>query len=203
MNKNIFSKQVIEVITVAKEYCNLLENIKNSDVDDFLLKVHKIANLLYLKTSILKLPDEVFEVKINRFVTEEMYATMLFSIQKVLGSKDLNILADPYTTDVEKENEWIYISEIFTDIYQSLCDFLDNYRTGNEEMMNNALYEFIIDFREWWGHKLLALLFVLHKLLYTNDYEEIIENNTFDNREINTENWFTEKRRKDLFENNE
>jgi len=203
MNEKVFSKEVIEFITVAKEYCNILDNLKEENADDFLSKIHKISSLLYLKGSILELPEEIFEVETDRFVTEEMYASTLIALQKLLGNKDLNILVDPYTTDVEKENEWLYISEIFTDIYQSLCDFLNIYRTGNEEMMNDALYELVLDFREWWGAKLLAVLFVIHKLLYTNDYDDIVENNIFGDRDLNTENWFTERRRKDMFEDDE
>ncbi len=199
MNEKVFSKEVIEFITVAKEYCNMLDNLKELETDDFINKIHKIGALLYLKGSILELPEEIYEVETDRFVTEEMYASTLISLQKLLGNNDLNILADPYTTDVEKENEWLYISEIFTDIYQSLCDFLNTYRTGNEEMMNDALYELVLDYREWWGAKLLAALFVIHKLLYTNEYDDIVENNIFGERDLNTENWFTERRRKDMF----
>ena len=203
MKDKIFSKEVVEFITVAKEYCNFMDSLKELEQEDFIFRIHKINSLLYLKASLLPMPEEVFEIETDRYVTEEMYASTLVNIQQLLGNKDLNILADPYTTDVEKENEWIYISEILTDIYQSLCDFLDSYRTGNEEMMNNSLYEVIMDFKEWWGAKLLATQFVLHKLLYTNEYDELVDNNIFEDKPLNTENWFTERRRKDMFGDDE
>jgi len=203
MNNLYFTKEVVEFVTVAKEYCNLMDNLKNIEQDDFIYKIHKINQLLYLKASLLPKINEIYEIETDRFVTEEMYGSTLILIQKLLDNKDLNILVDPYTTNVEKENEWVYISEIFADIYQSLCDFLDTYRTGNEEMMHNALFEVYSDFKEWWGAKLLAAQFVLHKILYTNDYDSIIDNNTFDTNELKTDNWFTEQRRKEMFGDDE
>ncbi len=199
MNSVVFTKEVIEFVTVAKEYCIVMDSLNTMEREEFVLKIHKINSLLYLKASLLTPPQTIYEIEIDRYVTEEMYGNTLVSLQRLLDNYDLSILADPYTTDVEKENEWVYISEILADTYQSLCDFLSVYRTGNEEMMNDALFELISDFKELWGHKLLALQFVFHKTLYTDEYLELIERNTFDDSQPNTDKWFTEKRRKDWY----
>ena len=51
---NIYTKNTIEFITVAKEYCAFVEDADKLSKKDFLFQTQKLLALLYLKTSILQ-----------------------------------------------------------------------------------------------------------------------------------------------------
>ena len=46
------------------------------------------------------------------------------------------------------------ISENLADIYQDLKDFALSYRTGDEFVMQEALWECVDNFKNYWGQKL-------------------------------------------------
>ena len=48
-----YSKEVIEFVTVAKEFCGYLESAQEEERNDFLSKVQKFIPLIYLKGSLL------------------------------------------------------------------------------------------------------------------------------------------------------
>jgi hypothetical protein len=60
----VYSKNVVEFVTVANEFCATIEKVNNFSAPENLQKLQKILPLLYLKASLLprmeKLLDEVF-----------------------------------------------------------------------------------------------------------------------------------------------
>jgi hypothetical protein len=68
------------------------------------------------------------------------------------------------------------IAEYLSDIYQDLKNFILSYRSGNEEVMNDAVWEVLMNFEEFWGKKLLTVLSAIHDVLYSEaDGENEIE----------------------------
>jgi hypothetical protein len=52
------------------------------------------------------------------------------------------------------------------DVYQDMKDFLMNYKSGNEEVMNDATFTVAENFELFWGKRLLQALAIVHKLAY-------------------------------------
>ena len=68
----IFDKNVLEFITVALEYCRLVENVATYKKREFAEKLTRIFPLLYLKSNLL--PEaETSDAYLERFVSEEQY----------------------------------------------------------------------------------------------------------------------------------
>ncbi len=92
------------------------------------------------------------------------------------------------------------LSDDLADIYQDVKDFLENFRMGVEEVMNDAIWECRVNFENYWGTKLLRASLNLHKS-YTRDVE-ILEkmDSAFDEKhsgkKINTDEWFLSKRQR-------
>jgi len=188
----VFHKDVIEFVTVAKEYIALIDFPEETEKKEFIFKSHKMLPLLYLKASLLPNIPDIFNEGNERFCDEAMYFGIQYKIHRLLRTNDYEVLSN-YDSQNLDEQEWIKLSEIYTDIFQSLYDFLNLYRLGTEEMMNDALFECQNDFKTLWGKKSLQLIEALHKLLYEN---LIVENDKVPEDEeipLNTENWFTEK----------
>ena len=53
LNNLVYSKNVIELITVANEFCSFLEHSEDMETSDFLGRLQKMLPLLYLKASLL------------------------------------------------------------------------------------------------------------------------------------------------------
>jgi hypothetical protein len=76
----------------------------------------------------------------------------------------------PVIVSVGDPSDGLYtgsISEYLTDIYQDLKDFVASYKSGNEKVMNDAVWEVLMNFEEFWGKKLLNALSAIHTVLYS------------------------------------
>lgn len=57
MDERIYSKNIIEFVTVSAEYCAFIERVPELEKEEFLDKITKILPLLYLKATLLT-PEE-------------------------------------------------------------------------------------------------------------------------------------------------
>ena len=49
----VYSRQIIEFVTVANEFCSFMESAGQFERLDFILKIQKLLPLLYLKGSLI------------------------------------------------------------------------------------------------------------------------------------------------------
>ena len=76
MDERIYSKNIIEFVTVSAEYCAFIERVPELEKEGFLDKITKILPLLYLKATLLT-PEEPEEDGFSeKFVTESMYESI-------------------------------------------------------------------------------------------------------------------------------
>lgn len=163
----VYSKNVIEFVTVAAEYCSFLENSNQQDSKSFIEKMTKILPLLYLKTSLLPLFEADSDEITERFVTENQYEYIRQQIVNVIGQYDEYL--EVFHPDMQYSDSPILasISEDLTDIYQDLKDMIVNFQSANLQIMNDALANCEENFRHFWGQKLLNALRALHNVLYS------------------------------------
>ncbi|HPW90013.1 MAG TPA: DUF5063 domain-containing protein [Paludibacteraceae bacterium] len=157
-----YTKDKLEFLTVAVETCKFLEHASELTKSDFVSKTTKLLPLLYLKTSMVQVSDDVFDDNVERFVTEVEYAHLRSQLADLLGesddyldSFDANMLFSDTTLAAT-------VSEDLADVYQSLKDYVGNCQVGDEQVMNDALFVCISDFKNYWGARLLGALRALH-----------------------------------------
>ncbi|MHB9140389.1 MAG: DUF5063 domain-containing protein, partial [Paludibacter sp.] len=83
----VYSKNVIEFVTVAAETCLFLEHASEFSRQDFVLKSVKILPLLYLKTTLLDVSESTADDNVERFVSEEDYIFVKEQIEQLLGAE--------------------------------------------------------------------------------------------------------------------
>ena len=168
----VYSPPVIDFVTVVAETCLFLENASEGGRDEFIDKSVKILPLLYLKTSLLKVPEPVFGDGAERFVTEEDYLFVKEQMEQLLGVDDTYL--EVFHPDMALSDTPIaaFVSENMADIYQELKDFAANYQTADTDVMNDALVVCLEAFAEHWGQKLLNALRALHALRYSDSFGE-------------------------------
>ena len=166
----VYSPAVIDFVTVAAETCLFLENATEQTREDFIIKSVKILPLLYLKASLLEIPEPVFDDQPERFVTEEDYLYVKEQVEQMLGADDSYL--EVFHPDMALSDTPIaaFVSENVADIYQELKDFAANYQTADHDVMNDALVVCLEAFTEHWGQKLLNALRALHALRYSDSF---------------------------------
>lgn len=167
-----FAKGSIEFLTVAVEFCKFIEH-PLSDKNDFLNKLSKLLPLIYLKAAMVETKDAIYDEAPEKFVDENDYEAVRGDIQNLLGDKDQYLTA--IHPDIALSDSVIAasISEDIADVYQSLKDFTEVAKTGNEDLMNDALIICIDDFRAFWGTRLLSAELAIHQIIINGfDQEE-------------------------------
>ena len=175
----VYSPAVIEFVTVAAETCLFLENATEQTRKDFVIKAVKIMPLLYLKASMLEIPEPVFDDGTERFVTEEDYLYVKEQVEQILGADDSYLEVFHPDMSISDTPIAAFVSESLADIYQELKDFAANYQTIDTDIMNDALVVCLRAFGEHWGQKLLNALRALHALRFSDSFlneddEEIV-----------------------------
>ncbi|MEL7586368.1 MAG: DUF5063 domain-containing protein [Prolixibacteraceae bacterium] len=173
LNPIVFSKNVIEFVTVANEYCKFVETAGREDAWTVLGKAQKLLPLIYLKASVIPEFDSSEELSPEKYVTEVDYNFLQQRIMNLLGQYDdyqevfddrMQFSETPVTAS---------ISENLADIYQDLKDFIQSYRIGDDQVMQEALWTCMMDFRTHWGQKLVNGLRAIHMLVYSQvDFDQ-------------------------------
>jgi hypothetical protein len=185
-NHFVYSKNVIEFITVAAETCLFLERASELERDDFVKKSIKFLPLLYLKASLIDTPSSVYDDGAERFVTEADYQFVREQVEVILGNDDGYL--EVFHPDMALSDTPIaaFISESLADVYQELKDFAANYQLGEVDTMNDALVVCLEAFAEHWGQKLLNALRALHSIRYNESFglEDEIDPLSTDNKKL-------------------
>lgn len=166
----VYSPAVIEFVTVAAETCLFLENATEQTREDFIVKSVKILPLLYLKASLVEIPEVVFDDVPERFVTEEDYLYVKEQVEQLLGADDSYLEVFHPDMAISDTPIAVFVSENLADIYQELKDFAANYQTIDTDIMNDALAACLKAFGEHWGQKALNALRALHAVRYGDNF---------------------------------
>ncbi len=165
----VYSKNVLEFVTVAHEYCAFSENSDQYTKSDFIQVAIKLLPLLYLKASMLPKMERTLDEPMDTAVDEFMYTNIKAGIAGKLTAHDAFL--EVFHEDIQRSETPVvaYISENFADMYQDLRNFTASYRVGVEEIMNDAVVDIEEQFRLFWGQKLLNALRALHNIFYSGD----------------------------------
>lgn len=166
----VYSRNVIEFVTVAAETCLFLEHTLEFSKTDFVGKIVKILPLLYLNASLVETPDSVYEDSTERFVSEEEYQFVREQLMQILGGDDSYLEVFHPDMALSDTPIAVFLSEDLADIYQELKDFAANYQLGDVDIMNDALVICLDAFKEHWGQKLLNALRALHSLRFSDGF---------------------------------
>ena len=172
LNSIAYSKNVIEFITVANEFCSFLERSEELETSIFLGRLQKILPLLYLKASML--PEFEFEAEedLEKFVTEIDYNLIQQKVLQHTGAGDdyqeVFVAGMQFSESALTAN----ISENVADVYQEMKDLVMSFRMLNEEVMEQAVWECRNNFTTLWGQTLVNSLRAVHNLIYAENNEE-------------------------------
>ena len=164
----VYSKNVVEFVTVASEYCSSVENVAKFQAEANLLKMQKLLPLLYLKATLLPKTERELDEDLEKYISELDYNVLQEKWMQLLNEYDSFYEVFDPSIQFGQETVTASISENLLDIYQDLKNFLISYSIGNEEVMNDSLAECVEHFEEFWGQQLVNVLRAVHMLVYSN-----------------------------------
>lgn len=166
-NNIVFSKNVVEFVTVGVQYCSFLESFEDQSQAGLTDKLTKLLPLLYLKASLLPDVEIEYEIYPEVTVTEDDYNYIVSRLYSIYKNNDTYL--EVFLEDMKYSDTPISasISEDLADIYQDLKNFVSIYEQGVEENMSEALYACNENFKLYWGQKLVNVLRALHSLKHS------------------------------------
>ena len=164
----VYSKNVVEFVTVANEYCATVENAANNTAQENLQKLQKLLPLLYIKASVLPKIERILDDELEKYVTELDYNILHQKWLQLLNENDSFYEVFDPSIQFGQETVTASVSENLLDIYQGLKDFLISYSIGNEEVMNDSLAECLFNFEGSWGQQLVNVMRAVHMLVYSD-----------------------------------
>lgn len=168
INNIVYSRNVVEFVAVANEFCEFVENSNRYETPQLLDITRKLLPLLYFKASLLPAVDVILDEELEKYVSELDYNVLQQKWLQKLGEYDLyNEVIDP-DLQFGTENVTASISEHVMDIYQDVKEFVSSYNFGNEDVMNDAVAECRAHFEEFWGQRLVNVLRAVHQLAFAN-----------------------------------
>lgn len=164
----------IEFLTVAREYCLLVENCPKYSPADFRKVAARMLAYLYVRASVLpENGEELLEDEMMEAVDEFEYQNIWQQLTDKLGDDDTYIRV----VDIRRDEEACQssISEDMADIYQSLKNYVSRCQLGIDEISNDA--EIIVrrEFADFWGASLTNALMALHAANTTLHEEDNVD----------------------------
>ena len=165
----VYSRNIVELVTVVVEYCTYLEQSEGKEREDFCDKLLKVLSLLYLKAALTpkyEILDE--EYYAEDYVTEENYDIVRSNVAYILGEKDDYL--DVFVEDMKYSDSPILstISENLADIYQEVKNFAMRYKNAaDEQQMLDSIALCKEEFQYSWGQKLVNVMRALHEVRYS------------------------------------
>lgn len=195
----VYSRNVVEFATVAKEYCAFFDNIERYSRVEFVGIAIKLVPLLYYKATLLPLNEPLYEEGSQKYVTEGLYEDIRLKIKALLKQHD--DFPEIFDSRIAETDEQFTatISEYLADAYQDLKNFTVLYQKGQIEEMNDALWECNTNFQEFWGIRLANALRALHIMNFNGLDLDADEENGNTKGENDTSNWFMTRRQNENF----
>lgn len=159
------SKSVIEMATVANEFCYFFETLEKKDKEIILDFSQRILPLLYLKGTLLPEVTPNNPEANERFVTEEQWERIFTELRDKFGKDDEFWVIDPQYIN-ETEPLKASLSENIADIYQDMKDFLMLLQKNTLAARENAISECSILIGNHWGYRVGNIFSRIHHLIY-------------------------------------
>jgi hypothetical protein len=163
----VISRQVIEMITVAHEYCLFIEKSEKHTSSEIFTFIQKIGPLLYLKGAMLPDDIEADPQYAERHVTEEQWEEVFKNLRNIFKDKDLY-----FALDENADSHQYSLADNLSDIYQDMKDFVMLYQKAPMQSKACAVAELQKLYENHWGLILLKALHAVHLVQYNDSLSE-------------------------------
>jgi len=167
-NNPVASKSVLEMLTVANDFCSFLEKAGDSGREKLLIYLQRVLPLIYIKASLLPEVEVEDEDAIEHYVTEAEWEEMFNTLRSGFGEDDLFYFIDLHEQSHQDAVRGS-LAESITDLYQDLKDFVLLYQKPLTAFRQNAVMECKRLFANRYGYRIVNAHAAIHYLLYKGE----------------------------------
>jgi hypothetical protein len=161
----LYSRKVIDMLTVSNEYCLFLEKTENHSKEEIFQYMQKLLPLIYLKASLLPDIQADDENAAEHFVTEEQWENLFNTLNIKFGDDDIYYFIDLHEKS-HSDPVRASLSENLTDLYQDLKDFVLLYQKPIRASQENAVRDCKNLFEARFGYRLVNAQHTIHYKLF-------------------------------------
>ena len=172
----LYSRKVIDMLTVSNEYCLFLEKTESHSKEEIFQYMQKLLPLIYLKASLLPDIPANDEDAAEHFVTEEQWENLFNILSIKFGNDDVYHFIDLHEKS-HSDPIRASLAENFTDLYQDLKDFILLYQKPLRTSQENAVRDCKNLYETRFGYRLVnaqqAIHYLLHPSTDTGNYSDL------------------------------
>lgn len=175
-NDIVYSRDVVEFVTVAAEFCAYLEQSEGRPREEFVSTLLKLLPFLYLKATLLPKVETDDDCYPEELVSEADYEWIRATVASIMEADDEFLELSGIGMMQTDETRLQTISENMADVYQAVRNFVGTYKNGVESIMREALWTVVDSFELYWGERIVDTLRVLHRVRYAAngmDYDDM------------------------------
>lgn len=169
MESAILNTNSLAFIALCNEYCAAVEDVRESDKDDFVQSMLRLLPRLYISATDLKVEalDEE-DAYLEPILDEDYYESVRCGIENLMGPED--IFLEVFEEDMKYSDTPIAasISESLADIFQVLYNFVGMVKEAPEHLIPLALVAVRDEFQVYWSRILCNVLRALNQLRYNS-----------------------------------
>ena len=168
MESAILNTNSLAFIALCNEYCAAVEDVRESDKDDFVQSMLRLLPRLYISATDLKVEalDEE-DAYLEPILDEDYYESVRCGIENLMGPED--IFLEVFEEDMKYSDTPIAasISESLADLFQVLYNFVETIKNSPQTMIDVALVAIKDDFASYWSQILCNVLRPLNQLSHS------------------------------------
>jgi hypothetical protein len=162
---DLYSRKVIDMLTVANEYCLFIEKAEDFTKEEVFQYTQKLLPLIYLKASLLPVIPVHDENAAEHFVTEEQWENLFNTLSIKFGNDDIYHFID-LNEKSHSDPVRASLAENLTDLYQDLKDFVLLFQKPLRISQENAVRDCKNLFETRFGYRLVNAQQAIHSILY-------------------------------------
>ena len=169
MESAILNTNSLAFIALCNEYCAAVEDVRESDKDDFVQSMLRLLPRLYISATDLKVEalDEE-DAYLEPILDEDYYESVRCGIENLMGPED--IFLEVFEEDMKYSDtpSAASIAESLADIFQVLYNFVGMVKEAPEHLIPMALVAVRDEFQGYWSRILCNVLRALNQLRYNS-----------------------------------
>lgn len=169
MESAILNTNSLAFIALCNEYCATIEDVRESEKDEFVQSMLRLLPRLYISATDLKVEalDEE-DAYLEPILDEDYYESVRCGIENLMGPED--IFLEVFEEDMKYSDSPIAasISESLADIFQVLYNFVGMVKEAPEHLIPLALVAVRDEFQSYWSRILCNVLRALNQVRYNS-----------------------------------
>ena len=169
MESAILNTNSLAFIALCNEYCATIEDVRESEKDEFVQSMLRLLPRLYISATDLKVEalDEE-DAYLEPILDEDYYESVRCGIENLMGPED--IFLEVFEEDMKYSDTPIAasISESLADIFQVLYNFVGMVKEAPEHLIPLALVAVRDEFQSYWSRILCNVLRALNQVRYNS-----------------------------------